>query len=662
MMSHMIRINNENNDIEMPLPSSMLAHTFPILQSTKGTGENKTEKNIQDYTESVTIIAHQVPSFTKVEESSDFPASMVCHQDILPDYETVSDMVRSFLSHEQDDHRKDPNKVCQELKIEKESEESQTTTIYKDLKLYQDEHECETTKPSSNQYAKNRTNDYANTPVYCNESNEEIHSLLSIKSPELANITIAKESVKIQVSMASHQHKLQEKEDSSVSQRQFEHQTNSKDNSDEGEMYFISSFVSHTNPAIEVPAFHTHLSPSLASHSALLAYKDEDIILPIFTALSQEHLNTYAKSTEGEDDVDYMLSQNDPFEEETIYSMLSHQIREPECSEEEYIFITSLAAHHIASDQDLFVGSQQNNISIQVHHNVDYSKESEKVAFIEGEEKSENVSNIADIENYLSSMVAHETLENIEHYSLQNSYTPLHVFEEYDDFQKETGAISRVAHEIICCSNEDLYSYGHHELKDREQIPLTFEHQTMLIVDESRKINDIPQVMELNIASQGLLNPGFYKNEVHPISFEDISYREAQDTDKMGNTLLLTLDNEEFRDTDTLAMEDDMDSAQTIPDQKIITPPYPSFVGHQLPTKENQYEEFIVSTTSFLSNCELENENILPSMISSFQYSTQYGKENAKVDYELFGHNEESSSLSVTHETSSNSCDLSEYQ
>merc|ERR1719309_257502 len=104
-----------------------------------------------------------------------------------------------------------------------------------------------------------------------------------------------------------------------------------------------------------------------------------------------------------------------------------------------------------------------------------------------------------------------------------------------------------------------------------------------------------------------------------------------------------------------------MDSA--IPDQKIIAPPYPSFVGHQLPTKEmpNQYDEFIVSTTSFQSSCVLENENILPSMISSFQYSTQYGKENAKVDYELFGDNEESSSLSVTHETSSNSCDLSEY-
>merc|ERR1719495_1933016 len=212
----------------------------------------------------------------------------------------------------------------------------------------------------------------------------------------------------------------------------------------------------------------------------------------------------------------------------------------------------------------------------------------EKVTFIEGEEKSENVSNIADIENYLSSMVAHETLENIEHYSLQNSYTPLHVFEEYDDFQKETGAISRVAHEIVCCSNEDLYSYGHHELKDREQIPLTFEHQIMIMIDESRKMYDIPQVMESHIASQGLRNPGFFKNEVHPINFEDISYREAQDIDKMGNTSIFTLDNEEFRDAETLAMEDDMDSAKTIPDQKIITPPYPSFVGHQLPTKEMQ--------------------------------------------------------------------------
>merc|ERR1719499_2806749 len=588
-----------------------------------------------------------------VEESSDFLMSMVCHQDVLPKYETVNDMVRRFLSHEQDDHGKNPIKVFKELKIEKESEESQTTTttIDKNPKLYQEEDVSQTTEPWSNLCAKISANDYTNKPEICNESNEAFQELISIKSPELANITIAEESMKIQTSMTSHQHTLQEKKDSSVSHRQFEHQTNTEDNSDEVEMYFISSFVSHTNPVMEIPDFLTDLSPSLASHSVQHAYKDENIVLPIFTALSQENLNIYAKSTEIEYEIDYTLSRiNDPFEEETIYSMLSHQIRAPESLEEECMFLTSLAAHHIIAGQDCFVGSEQ-NISIQAHHNVDYSTE------------SENVSNIAGNENYLLSMVAHETLENIDHYSLQNSSTPLHVFEEYDNFQKETGAISRVAHEIICCSNDDLYSYGHHELKDREWIPLTFEHQTMLTIDESRKMKDIPQIMDSHIASQGLLNPGFLKNEVHPISFEDVSYREAQDTDKMGNTLLLTLDNEEFKDTETLAMEDDMDSAEKMPDQKIITSPYPSFAGHQLPMKEVpiQFKEFIVSSTSFQSNFELENENILPSMVCSFQNSTQYGRENATVGCEIFGDYEVSSSLSVTHETSSNSHDQSEY-
>merc|ERR1719499_2160736 len=491
-----------------------------------------------------------------VEESSDFLMSMVCHQDVLPKYETVNDMVRRFLSHEQDDHGKNPIKVFKELKIEKESEESHTTTtIDKNPKLYQEEDVSQTTEPWSNLCAKISANDYTNKPEICNESNEAFQELISIKSPELANITIAEESMKIQTSMTSHQHTLQEKKDSSVSHRQFEHQTNTEDNSDEVEMYFISSFVSHTNPVMEIPDFLTDLSPSLASHSVQHAYNDENLVLPMFTALSHEHLNSYAKLTKVEDDIDYTLPQiNDPFEEETIYSMLSHQIRAPESSEEEYIFLTSLAAHHIVLDQDCFAGSEQ-NISIQAHDNIDYSKVNKKVTFIEEEEKSENVSNIAANEHYLSSMVAHENLKNIEHYSQKNSTTPLHVFEEYDNYQKEKGAISRVADQIICCSNDDLYSYGHNELKDRERIPLTFEHQTMLNVDESIKLNDIPQVMDSTIANQGLLNPGFFKNEVHPVSFEDISYREAQDTDKIGNTLLLTLDNEELKDTETLTME-----------------------------------------------------------------------------------------------------------
>jgi len=659
MVSHMIRYNDENNDIEMAVSLSMLAHTYPNIQSTNDTGKKETEKNIQDYTESVTIIAHQVPSFMTVEESSDFPVSMVCHQDVHPQYETVNDMVRSFLSHEQEDHRKDPNKVCKELKIEKESEESQTTTttIDENLKLYQEEDVCQSTEPLSNPCAKNSVNDYTN------ENNEVFQDLVSIKSPEPANIDIAQENIEIQASMTSHQHTVQEKKVSSVSHRQLEHQTNTEDNSDEVKMYFISSFVSHINPAVEIPDFLTDLSPSLASHSVQHAYNDENLVLPIFTALSQEYLNTYAISNKVEDDIDYMLSRiSDPFEEETIYSILSHQIRGPESSEEEYIFLTSLAAHHIVPDQDCFAGSEQ-NISIQAHDNIDYSKVNKKVTFIEEEEKCENVSNIAANEHYLSSMVAHENLENIEHYSHKNSSTPLHVFEEYDYHQKERGAISRVAHQIICCSNEDLYSYGHNELKDKERIPLTFEHQTMLIVDESRKMNDIPPVMDSPIANQGQLNPGFFKNEVHPISFEDISYREAQDTDKIGNTLLLTLDNEEFKDTETLTMENIMDSPQTMPDQIILTPPYPSFVGHQLPMQEmpNQFEEFIVSSTSFQSNFELENENILPSMVCSFQNSTQYEKENANVGCEIFGDYEVSSSLSVTHETSSNSHDQSEY-
>merc|ERR1711915_829915 len=180
---------------------------------------------------------------------------------------------------------------------------------------------------------------------------------------------------------------------------------------------------------------------------------------------------------------------------------------------------------------------------------------------------------------------------------------------------------SRVAHEVKCT-----------ESKDREQIPLTFKHQTMLHPIESRVKVDIPQFMEPSIVSEDLYNTELLKNNVHPIGFEKINYGEGQDSDLMDVT---------FKEADPMTCEEDV--YEEIPNMKSTTPQYHlSLVGHQLPNMDtpDQYDEFIVSSASFQYNQDLDTEKVLPSMVVNF--FNEHETETSKVDHELLNEKKES--------------------
>merc|ERR1719495_2325863 len=299
-----------------------------------------------------------------------------------------------------------------------------------------------------------------------------------------------------------------------------------------------------------------------------------------------------------------------PNSQKSITSMISHKMTEAETLEEDCVFLTTMAAHRVLLEYVIETD----------YYNIDYSRDDEKLTFTENAEVNENITSIGANENDLPSVVPLQTSEIQDYFPSQTAYTHLKFSQDCSDNLVETGAMSRVAHEVKCT-----------ESKDREQILLTFKHQSMLHPIESSVKVDIPQFMEPSIVSEDLYNTELLKNNVHPIGFEKINYGEGQDSDLMGVT----------KEADPMTCEEDVH--EEIPNLKGTTPQYHlSLVGHQLPNMDSpdQYDEFIVSSASFQCNQDLDTEKVLPSMVVNFFNENETG--TSKVDHELLNDKKES--------------------
>jgi len=646
MVAHMIRLTDENCDIERPLLPSMSAHICPLIISTKESDEKIEGKKYEDHPESITLISHQASSLEILEDSTEYLVSMVSHMEEPLQYENKNEMEMSFLTHQTTDHQSIPEKVDKilslldslELNIEKEIKDREITDE-DDFKIQQEKDDDQATKCMTNNNEDIGINNLTSDSIA-----DEIQEFASFSAHESADNANEQEQAEFQLSMASHQHILLEREENAsntcsvVAHHQYEYQTckesnneknlNKMDTEDLDRMYVIPSLVSHMIPAIETPTFLTEPSISLVTHSIQHSSEDESIMLPVFTTSSYHHFDTYVKATEvGEDTICHIeMEEGDeeksssPNSQKSITSMISHQMTEAETLEEECVFLTTMAAHRVLLDHVIETD----------HYNIDYSRDDEKLTFTENAEVNENITSIGANENYLPSVVPLQTSEIQEHFPSQTTYTHLKFSQDCSDNLVETGAMSRVAHEVKCT-----------ESKDREQIPLTFKHQTMLHPIESRVKVDIPQFMEPSIVSEDLYNTELLKNNVHPIGFEKINYGEGQDSDLMDVTHVISFPKETFKEADPMTCEEDVH--EEIPNLKGTTPQYHlSLVGHQLPKMDtpDQYDEFIVSSASFQYNQDLDTEKVLPSMVVNFFNENETG--TSKVDHELLNDKKES--------------------
>jgi len=652
MVAHMIRLTDENCGIERPLLPSMSAHICPLILSTKEADEKIEEKKYEDHSESITLVSHQASSLETLEDSTEYLVSMISHMEDPLQYENQNQMEMSFLTHQTIDHQSIPEKVDNilsllenlELNIEKEIKDREIADE-DNFEIQQEKDEDQTTKCMTNNNEDIGINNLASNIII-----DEFQDFASFSAHESTNNVNEQEQAEFQLSMASHKHILLEKEENATNlcsfaaYHQYEYQTHKESNNEKNlneintqeldGMHFISSLVSHIIPAIETPTLLMEPSISLATHSIPHSSEDESMTLSVFTTSSYQHFDTYVKATEvGEDTICHMEMEDGEKEksssannQKSITSMISHQMKEPETLEEECAFLTTMAAHCVLSDQDI---DTEQILFIQDQYNIDYSGDDEKVISTEKAKVNENMTSICANEYYLPSVVPIQTCEIQEHFPSQTTYTHLKFSQECVDNQVETGAMSRVAHEVKCT-----------ELKDRQQIPLTFKYQTMLHPFESRVKVDIPQFMEPSIASEGLHHTELFKNNVHPISFEKVSYLEGQNTDMMGNTHVISFSKETFKDADPMTCEEDVQ--EEIPNLIGTTPQYHvSLVGHQLPNVDtpDQYDEFIVSSASFQYNQDIDAEKVLPSMVKFFN-ENETG--TSEVDNELLNDKKES--------------------